>query len=429
MRSSGIVLTVVGLLVGGCASARPPTSVTLVHPSSGTLPPNEVVHPMAMVAFSLSEVTDQQVCVDHADYAWGDVKQGPQAAIDAMERKLARVSATPLMFVARDGSRVPVPVTTRFAPRYVGVSDGKVTMVRFVKTGEKQQVCVEDVMDERNIAVGCKRWEDQDTIAKEEYAKAYKYHEARGGLRWCAANTGNRFIAPTSGQFDIIASLSLEANERYDRLRFTFTGGSAHDRAWGARGGTSAEGDAFFAKHDQYNRTTPPTGAATPSGTTPPEGATTKTTHPPVSKPVASGLREKATGRFEIVAFTLALERGHKMEVRADGSMWSDGKEVGRFSRDGVLTGPDGKDVIALSSANEVWAGRTPAVLYRIQGRTLVAAGNGATISIAANGAIEMRQPNKPPRTSKQRLVLPKGASLAVPLLVIVMQLGGIPWQ
>lgn len=235
-------------------------AIAIEHPAaSGTLPTNESGKPhkgfeTLLNGVSLTKLTDSEVCVDVGRV---DESHKPDSA-----KFMASVKHTTVQFYTTKNRWVPAPLTKEFPAVIVGQHEGTYTQSRSVTTGNRETVCVEDLLDQWGAVVGCARYVDQDEVARVTDVKRGTIYTAAGGARFCAPNDG--IVAP-DGRFLQLTISGLSH-------RFDLSGGQPKEGKWGATGGKAVDAAiAALPQREASASPAPDTSASAPTGKKPQE--------------------------------------------------------------------------------------------------------------------------------------------------------------
>lgn len=425
------------LLVSGCGATVKDSNVhRLPHPSAGALPPH-TLETTAGYRLSLTKVTNDEICIDAyvtsysttADRALEDVKKRLKPDRDGIGFCRGR-DQTDRYYCARNE---PFPVKQVFQPVIYGVEFSKHASNSYRKTGNREQVCVEELTNHRGTVVGCARYVEQDEQVEGWDGGVLFY--ARGGWRSCVPNKG--LIDPTSSEFDFAFSVVP--------YRFVFEGGKSASGAWGTTGGTSAETPTAVQdleaaraaamagrptvtwsppstdkpKLGRVPETTtittagspprsPPTPTPAPAPAPSPTGAPTKPVTPGPAP--ADPLRGREDKRF--VTATLQIVRDGKVIVSIDGSgaVVNSGTHIATW-RAGAYVDKAGTTAVAITASGEVVTQRGR--LARFAGDKLELE-KGGTLSIDTSGRYRLVKGSRVEVSSAMVKVDSRGRKLAL---------------
>ncbi len=385
-------LALVALVLAGCLTGpvlpRHPRPVVatarIAHPAAtGVVEEHHLRPPGADDRwYSLTELTDQQICVD-----FGIRETGAQASRIGRAYLAARAGAErgpyPMTVRGPAGERVAT-LRDHDGPRLVGTEAGTVAVRRTVDTGRTAQVCVEELRDDYQRVVGCRRYEQQAQTATVTDHVAATLHVAVGGLRWCTRNDG---LVPAEADH-------LELTIDNLRYRIDLTPGRAGPGPWGGRGGSPA---------------------------LPLPGARAPTTSPPAPAGRADDdLDRRATGRVVSRPFRLVDGGQTVASLDRDGWLWRGRTRVARLEPGGRIRDAADRTVLALDRAGVLWRAQGGRVVEvgRIQ-RELLYLASGTVFALEAGRIRVLDVHARPPRarTSRERLT-PASVEVTSALLI-----------
>lgn len=439
----GIVIL---LLVSACGLQPLEKNIyRLPHPSAGGSLPPHTVDTSAGYRLSLTKVTSDEICIDayvtsystRPERALANVKDRLKPDRDGIG--FCRGQSKSFREYCEDNE--PFPVKQVFEPVIYAVEFSKHASNSYRKTGNVEQVCVEELTNQRGIVVGCARYVEQDEEVEGWDAGVLFY--SRGGWRSCVANKG--LIGPTTKEFDFAFSVVP--------YRFVLEGGKSVDGPWGATGGTSAETppvpDLVAAKaaaeagtptvtwvpstpeKSSYGRAPKQGKFTTPAPTNAPVSAPAPAPAPapPVAPPPApevpgDPLRARADKRFAVVVLQIVRDGKVLASIDAAGSVTMNGTAAGSW-KDGAFLDRRGVAAIVVTSSGEVLT-KGNKRLARIS-RDKLQLEDGTTMTIDASGRFKLAKGGKVEVSAATVKVDARGRRIA--LVMGLVSAGGLRFK
>ena len=224
------------LLLSGCFRAARPSvdprdTQAISHPSSnGVVEANRFDDSRADQVtsvgwFSVTELSDQRVCVERAIGQQGRDEQAAKAKIERL------LSAQPgMVYFNGAGSAKVKPSVEVLGPILGGKAQAERKFDQGTPTGRMETVCVEEMVNKYGTVVGCAAYEEQEIVDHKTIKRVVDVYTYRGALRWCADSSG--LVDSEDTHFDFTSG-GL-------RRRLELNGGTPRQGSWGGVGGISA---------------------------------------------------------------------------------------------------------------------------------------------------------------------------------------------
>lgn len=322
----------------------PVTELALAHPAGGALAENTLydhTSEMGDVWFSLTELTDRQICIDQFLF-----EHGLATGYWFESTRNAKPDEPTLRLRSPERAAIPT-VTSKVTPVVLSSKAGVFKTSQSVDTGRRKTVCTNTIEDRFGHTVGCRESEEQAITEKVAVDKDITIHTTVSALRWCTPNQG--MVTAATPWLEVTVSFLHSLQPIKLVLSRPASG------AWGGRGGR----DAFAAAEAVKARG-------------------------PASEPTA-GSGTPTTGSALVIAPVQLTDRAGKVvaELTADGSLMLDGRLYARFHADGRVESKDGVVTVVVDEVGAVRMGGK---------RTLVGSIARGTLHETSGGRLTIEQ-------------------------------------
>ena len=413
-----IVVLGIAATAVGCSGAFGPrggeryigedSTETLTHPSAtGSVEANkleiDIYQKGQETWFSLTTLTDRQICIDFGKRATGELvstNKAVEAALDEQQRR-------PLAIYVDDGyETTPMAVKGVETAKVIETSKGTIKQPYQVDTGRTATQCVKDIVNRYGTVVGCDRYE-QVAVTETRYREVpATFGTVVGGIRFCASNNGA--VAATTTALDFETS-------GHRKLRFRLTGGNGGGERWGGTGGTPAVDGALTPDPNATAATSKPASPGPATAPERPQPARPQPAEPSSRERLIAAIKARATARLRIEPVTFYGGRGPMFaDLQKDGTLLVYGRETARIHRNGLIT-IRGIPVMAVDREWNVWGAPDGSVkrILRIRKGKLTELTGAGSIELKA-GRVVLEDGTGKTRVSKQKLVTRGNARLTL---------------